>query len=255
LSAKPNNQPVSIGFYLRSVFPITFLLFFNPGPSGAQTTADSLITTGKIKIEAGNLAEARKDFVQILAFEPFNNPAINGLVTILYLEGNSREAAREIEKAIEKDPQYADFYFTRGMIGNQRKNYRQAVEDFTRALSLTLQSSSRSRIYLNRGISRLNMNDYQTAAEDFTLSIEYNAQNTAAYNYRGLINYRNNSFGTAIADFDAIINLDPDNAVAQYNRAMAYLRSGDSRNACADFHSACKMGNRNACQMIIMECQ
>jgi tetratricopeptide (TPR) repeat protein len=242
-----------IGFFLRIILSATCIFLFNPGSSAGQSLSDSLIRSGNRKIETGNYDEAKKDFEQVLAQHPSSNPALNGKITIMYLQGNTREAGREIERAIEKDPSYADFYYSRGMIANQRRNYRRAVEDFN--LALALKPANLSRIYLNRGISRLNLNDDQIAIEDFTMAIFHNPQNTAAYNYRGMVNYRNRLFDTAIEDFDKIITIDPDNDVAHYNRAMAYLRSGDSRSACFDFHISCKLGNRNACQMIIMECQ
>jgi tetratricopeptide (TPR) repeat protein len=242
-----------IGFLLRFTFAISCILLLNFKNSDGQAINDSLIRSGNRKIESGNFEGARNDFDRVLKTQPSNNAAINGKITVLYSEGNSREAGREVEKAIEKDPGYAEFYFSRAMIANQRRNFRRAIEDFDRAL--TLQPANNSRIYLNRGITRLNMNDDEAAMSDFTLAIENNPQNTAAYNYRGMINYRNSQFVAAIADFDRIIALDTGNDVAHYNRAMAYLRSGDTRNACADFHNACKLGNRNACQMIVMECQ
>lgn len=242
-----------IGFLLRLTFSISCFILLNLEHSDGQAINDSLIRSGNRKIESGNFDGARRDFDRVLETQPSNSAAINGKITVLYSEGNSREAGREVEKAIEKDPGYADFYFSRAMIANQRRNFRIAVEDFDRALALQLDNNS--RIHLNRGISMLNMNDDEAAVTDFTLAIENNPLNTAAYNYRGMVNYRNNQFGTAIADFDRIIDLDPGNNVAHYNRAMAYLRSGDQRNVCAYFHNACKLGNRNACQMIIMECQ
>jgi tetratricopeptide (TPR) repeat protein len=244
---------MKIGFFSLIILLTTCILLYNTGSSAGQSLSDSLVRSGNRKIEAGNLDDAKRDFDQVLALHPSSNPALNGKITIMYLQGNTREAGKEIEKAIEKDPSYADFYYSRGMIANQRRNYRRAVEDFNMALALN--PVSPSRIYLNRGISRLNLNDDQVALEDFTMAIFHNSQNTAAYNYRGMINYRNRLFDTAIEDFDRIISMDPGNDVAHYNRAMAYLRAGNNHDACVDFHLSCKLGNRNACQMIIMECQ
>lgn len=241
------------GFFSRFTLSLACLLLLVFEYSNSQDLSDSLIISGNKKIESGNFEGAGSDFDQALIHQPRNNSALNGKITLLYLEGNTREAGKEIDRAISLDPEYAGFYFSRGMISNMKRNYRRAVEDFNRAISL--QASGLSTVYLNLGISRLNMQDDQNALDDFTMAIDHNSRNTAALNYRGMINYRNNQFEAAIADFDIIINLDQGNDIAHYNRAMAYLRSGNARSACIDFHTACKLGNRNACQMIIMECQ
>lgn len=243
-----NISPLVRSSLLITLLNITIFL-----EASGQNAADSLVTSGNRKIETGNYEEAGKDFEQALSIQSGNKPALNGKITSLYLQGRTREATRDIDKAIENSPGYGDFYFTRGMISNQRNNYRRALEDFNRAIDL--EPSNLSIIYLNRGITRLNLNELQSALMDFEMAIDHNPQNIAAYNYRGMINYRNNQYEAAIEDFNNVITISPTNDVAHYNRGMAFLRKGDTMEACADFHRACQLGNRNACQMIIMECQ
>lgn len=243
------NTGISPGF----IIIITCLLIISTSHSDGQALSDSLVRAGNRKIEANDLEGAIRDFQIVLSLQPSDNRARNGIITVLYLQGDTRKASREVDRAISGNPDYAGFYYSRGMISNQRNNYRRAIEDFTKALSL--QESNLSRIYLNRGIAKLNLDDTRSALEDFTLAIDHNSNNIAAYNFRGMINYRDNKFELAIEDFDRIITINPDNDVAHYNRAMALLRSGVSSTACVNFHRSCQLGNRNACQMIIMECQ
>ena len=244
---------MKIGFFSRITISLACMLLLAFEYSNCQDLSDSLIISGNKKIESENFEGAKTDFEEVLMLAPGNNKALNGKITVLYLEGNTREAGKEIDRALSLDPGYADFYFSRGMLANLKRNYRRAMEDFNRAISL--QPSCLSTVYLNLGITRLNMQDDWKALDDFTMAVNHNSQNTSALNYRGMINYRNNQFEAAITDFDTIISLDQGNDIAHYNRAMSYLRSGNASRACIDFHTACKLGNRTACQMIIIECQ
>lgn len=243
---------MNAGILLRTIFFLSINTFFISEVSG-QSITDSLISSGYRKTEIDNFEGAMRDFEIALSLHPSNNNALNGKITVLYLEGNTREARRLVDRAISDNPDFAGFYYTRGMISNQRSNYRRAIEDFDKALEL--QDINQSRVYLNRGISKLNLEDPDSAMEDFELAIDNNPQNISAYNYRGMVNYRNNRYDLATEDFDRIININPRNDVAYYNRGMAFLRSGNPVNACVDFHTACQIGSRSACQMIIMECQ
>jgi tetratricopeptide (TPR) repeat protein len=218
-----------------------------------QSLPDSLISSGNRKLESDDLSGALREFEIVLSMNPENNRALNGKITALYLQGNIREARRLVDRAIDNYPEFAGFYYSRGMISNQRRNYRRAIDDFNRALAL--QEGNQSRILLNRGVSKLNIEDQEDAMRDFELAIEHNPLNIAAYNYRGMINYRNARYNEAIEDFDRIIGIQPQNEIAYYNRGMAYLRSGHTDQACPDFHRACQLGSRSGCQMIIMECQ
>lgn len=243
---------MNAGILLRPIFFLSIITFFISEVSG-QSLTDSLISSGYRKTEIDNFEGAMRDFEIALSLQPLNNSALNGKITVLYLQGNTREARRLVDRAISDNPDFAGFYYTRGMISNQRRNYRRAIDDFDKALEL--QEVNQSRVYLNRGISKLNLENPDSAIEDFELAIDSNPQNISAYNYRGMVNYRNNRYDLAIEDFDRIININPLNDVAYYNRGMAFLRSGDPGNACVDFHTACQIGSRSACQMIIMECQ
>lgn len=215
---------------------------------------DSLVRAGNSKLEKQDYEGAMRDFDRVLTTNPSHIQARGGEISVSISSGRLREAQRLLDQSLREFPSEAEFVFWRGMLQHARRQYQKAIVDFDQALGLNPEGNL-SRIYLGKATSLNSLGKTQEAIEQLHLAIQSNSQNINAYNARGLILYRNENYQDALKDFTRITEINPQNDVAFYNKAMSYFRMKDNQNACIFFHKACELGNRNACQMIIMECQ
>jgi tetratricopeptide (TPR) repeat protein len=86
-----------------------------------------------------------------------------------YILGNYKQAIEDYDRAIEIKPDYTDAYYNRGNTYNILGNYKQAIEDYNRAIEI---KPGYVKAYLNRGITyarfgnnNLAVNDLKTAAK------------------------------------------------------------------------------------------
>jgi Tfp pilus assembly protein PilF len=132
--------------------------------------------------------------------------AYNGRGAAYYVLGNYRQAIEDYGRAIEIRPGYAEAYFNRGVAYNNLGNYGHAIDDYGRAIEI---KPGYIEAYTNRG----------------------NA-------YIGLDHYRQ-----AIYDFDRAIKINPGYPEAYNNRSVVYLNQGDNISGCRDAQKACELGN------------
>lgn len=220
------------------------------------STLDSIIRVGYVKIENERYLDAIREFDKVLGVQPGNIQAMGGKISANISANRLREAQRLVDRALETRSDEPEFIFWRGVLSNAKKQYQKAIEDFDVVLALAPTSNILiSRIYQNKAVSLSNLNEPVEAFKILDQAIVVNPLNIGAYNERGLLLYRAENYQEALADFTRITEIDVTNNVAYYNKAMTYFRMKDKQNACVFFHRACELGNRNACQMIIMECQ
>jgi len=218
----------------------------------AQTT--NSITLGYQKLEARELDEAINYFSQALEESPSDTSALSGMIKAHLLARNHKDAERVVEDALEQHPDNPEFHLRKGIVNNLRGQYRRAIEDFNKALELN-DERFEHQIYVNRGISFMQDERYEDAIQDFSQALSINPRHSTSLSQRAFSHYRLGNFQQAIQDYNKVLDLNPESTMNYYNRGMAYLRSGNRAKACSDFHQSCRLGNKNACRMIMTECE
>lgn len=168
------------------------------------------------------------------------------------LLGDTKEAYRILDNAIQEFPSSSELFLARGILNNNKEKYSKALLDFDNALKLN--NTNSFGIYFNRGIAYSSLEEYDSALADFTKASELEPTNANAFYSRGLANYQLSNYEASVKDFIRADELNPNNAVTYYNLGMTYYKLEDIENACLYFHKACAMKNTNACKMIIMVC-
>jgi tetratricopeptide (TPR) repeat protein len=196
---------------------------------------------------------AYTDFGNVLFYEPDNLVAINYKVLCLYQQDRVKEAEDMINNAIETNPDYADFYYTRGVIQNGKEKYERSLKDFDQAIELG-NSTRPYDVYLNRGLANMKLQLYPEALEDFNKGIELRPDNALAYHSRGMVYYLMGNYEESINDFNKTIKINSNDPVAYYNLGMAYFKVADLTNGCKNLHIACSMGHTVACKKVLLDC-
>jgi tetratricopeptide (TPR) repeat protein len=167
--------------------------------------------------------------------------------------GNTKEAFKVLDEAIDKYITNAELLIARGMLNNNKERYSKAIDDFDKAISLNDKANAFAA-YFNRGVAFSNLQEYESALTDLNKAAELDSTNANAYHSLGLVNYQMGNFEVAVKHFNRSNELNPNNAVTYYNLGMAYYKMENIDNACIYFHKSCSMNNTNSCKMIIMVC-
>jgi len=167
----------------------------------------------------------------------------------LQLEKYIAETMVYAEKAIAADPFNFIGYFTRALVWADRKEYKKAVKDFTKAIEFNLDFAD---AYYNRGLAWQNLDkkdkafaDYNKAILQYDKDIKINPNYADTYNIKGLIWYNKAYYKKAIENYTKAIKINADFADAYYNRGLAWValkgKGKDYDNAIADYTKAIKL--------------
>jgi tetratricopeptide (TPR) repeat protein len=99
-----------------------------------------------------------------------------------------------------------------------------------------------------KGIEAAGRKDFQQAVEDYTQALRLNPNNASLYRYRGIAYGPLGQHGRAIEDFDQSLRLDPKPGVYGV-RGSAKFQLGRKEEAFADFRKACQLGSKASCSM------
>ncbi|MBI9054535.1 MAG: tetratricopeptide repeat protein [Bacteroidales bacterium] len=241
------KHALSIFFFLISINLSVF----------AQGDAKMLASLGNDLVNLMDYEGALEKYNEALDYLPTYAPAIDGKANLLVLMEDYKAAGKLIEEAIKKNSDYPHFYLTYGIVLIHKGKHKDAIENLTRALDLAYDSKDsffKSKIYVNRGAAYQKLFNFDAALNDYSEAIKTNKNNPNVYMYRGYLYYQNNEYELALSDFNTVIDIDPENPFAYYNRGMIYLKQADDDRACEDFHKSCKLGNNNACKVVMNKC-
>lgn len=152
--------------------------------------------------------------------------------------GDYKGAVADFDKAISLNvPTIGYVYFNRGLANFGAKNYQEAIKDYDYIITMNPQAYD---AYLYRGQAKYSLKDYNGALEEYNLLINKNINNYRAYNLRGLVKYAMKDYNGAIEDYDTAIKL-----YAQYdyytNRAEAKYAIGDYEGAIKDWEISIRL--------------
>ena len=114
---------------------------------------------------------------------------------------------------------------------------------FTLALLISFISFGQTaNEYYNRGYDKDELKDYKGAIEDYTKVIEINPNYAIAYYNRGISKAELKDHNGAISDYTKAIDINPNYAKAYYNRGLDKYDLGDTNGACKDARKAQELG-------------
>ena len=132
----------------------------------------------------------------------------------------------------KKDSTYAEFWSSRALISLLKKNDKEALTDYNKAVELKSQNIS---TYINRGILNYQQKNYRGALADYDKAVELDSNNIQALFNRGLLRTEVGDLNNAVSDLSRILYLDEQNDEAHYQRALVSLSLKDYKQAKQDF--------------------
>ena len=147
-----------------------------------------------------------------------------------------QDTIRQTTDVLRQDSRNAGAYNERGQAFSRLGRQEDAIEDFTRALSLD--PAQASIYYTNRGFAFLALRDQDSAIEDYTQAIRANPNNAQAFFGRALTHSIFEDYESGIEDYTQVIRLNPNDRVSYYNRGLNHSRLEQYDEAIADLTQA-----------------
>ena len=141
---------------------------------------------------------------------------------------------------IRADPKAVWAYDRRALAYLFKRNFDQAIADYTKAIELDPRSWSS---YGGRGDAYSMKEDHDRAIADYSKSIENNPSNLVAYLIRGGAYDKSAQYNRAIIDYSTSIATNQGDLRAYRFRGDDYKRMGDQLRAAADYEAIIRLTN------------
>jgi tetratricopeptide (TPR) repeat protein len=152
---------------------------------------------------------------------------------------NYDQAIADYTEAIRVDPKYRDSYYRRGLAYHEGKqDYDHAIADYNEVIRL---DPNFAFAFLNRGQAYAGKGQYDRAITDFNEAIRLDPNTAFAFLNRGRAYGTKGQYDSAISDLNEAIRLDPNTAFAFLYRGQAYATKGQYDRAIADFNEAIRL--------------
>ncbi len=159
-------------------------------------------------------------------------------------------AMEDFTKSIAINPKNVTTYVCRANCKEYLDDFAGAADDYTKAIKL---KPTRADLYTSRAKAKyisLSMagkpEDYNNILADYTKAIQLNPKDTVAYLNRGITKEFLKDYTGSIDDFNKLCEMNPKNGEAYYYKANAEDNAGKKEEACADWDKALELGETRA---------
>jgi len=231
---------------------------------------EALVKLDKAIVADGDLAEAYfvrgKIHMKLLdmnaAMDDFEKAQTKGYAEIdlfvqkgqaLQVLGKYKESIAELTKALDKKTDDKTIWFKRALSYEALNMDYEALDDYTKAVKL---DNTYFEALLNRCILFYENDNMKAAFRDCDKAIQVRMDNADAYYYRGASKGAGEKQDKeALADFNKALEIDPDHDESLTARGAAKLFMGNKKGACLDWKKASSLGNAEAQELYLMNCE
>lgn len=192
-----------------------------------------------------NIDAAIKEFEQALKISPTYAPAYAGLGEA-YWHGYKADRGKDwldkaktnCEKALGADPKLAEAHVCLGNLYNDTGKYKEAVEEFQRALALDHENVDALG---GLGLAFERLRNPAAAEETYKKAIAQHPQYWAVYNWLGAFYYSQARYVDAVPMFQKVIALTPDNQRGYNNLGGIFVMEGKYSDAIPPLRKATEL--------------
>jgi S1-C subfamily serine protease/lipoprotein NlpI len=161
-----------------------------------------------------------------------------------YRNRDYRGALADYDRAISLNPKSAPAYNYRGVLKEKIQDIAGGLADYNQAIAL---NANYGEAYNNRGKLKLNrLQDHQGALADYDLAIELSPKFATAYANRGYLQVKLMKVASGLADFNRAIQLEPNEASYYSYRGFLKIITSDRQGALADLSRALELNPSDA---------
>ncbi|MBS0000645.1 MAG: hypothetical protein KFF73_16815 [Cyclobacteriaceae bacterium] len=210
-------------------------------------SADYFLKRAIARTELKEFEGAEKDFNFALKLRPDDSEIYSAFSKYKFITYHDKnEAIREINKAIQLNPEMPEYYIRRAEYKialakfHPRSNeiYESALLDASKAIEMNPDNVD---FYMVRTIVNRERGEQMQAVTDYNRMIELNPNRIEAYTERGILKMQNDLYQSAIQDFSKSIELNEDVEQNYRYRALCRHNSLDFSGAYDDYSRSIKI--------------
>lgn len=207
---------------------------------GKTGSADSfairnLLDQGKRHHQAGQLAEAERNYQLALNMAPGHPEALHLLGLLAYRVGSYEQAIELITHAIEGTPSSPLYWFNLGVVTQRAGKAEEAIRAYERAIELNPKYVD---AFINLGNVLKDQHRLTAAVQIYRKALILNPAHADTHNNLGVALKEQNAREEAIAAYREAIRLKPAHFEAWNNLGLALMETGASDGAIAAFRQA-----------------
>jgi tetratricopeptide (TPR) repeat protein len=182
--------------------------------------------------------EAIKEIDRAIELNP-NDPAchINKGIALGEL-GRYEEAIKEIDRAIELNPNDPACHNNKGNALGELGRHEEAIEEYNKAIEL---NPDNPNYHNNIGNALGELGRYKEAIKEIDRAIELNPNDPACHNNKGNALGELGRYKEAIEEYNKAIELNPDNPNYHYNKGIALGALGRYKEAIEEYNKAIEL--------------
>lgn len=197
---------------------------------------------------AGRVIEELQGMVEL---SPNNAPVRVRLAEALASAGRTSEAVRELNAALEIEPEHTGAYVVLGMIGLIEKDYEVAEFNLRKVIELT-EGAEFENVLVHRELAfyylgevMLDTQRYEDAVGLFKATVRMNRANANAYFGLGMAFKGMEEWDAAVENVEIALAFDPSFAQAHYELGQLFMQRGEEMNAAVHFSKAAELAPEN----------
>lgn len=183
---------------------------------------DDHLLLGRLYRLDNDLQKAESELKTAIKLDPSSEEAVTTLA-MLYTDEGDTSHALEVLKSVPNASRSAKLYSALGTAYEQRKDYKDAIEAFRKAVML-----DRDNLDAIRGLAENLMNDgqYDAALEQYKVIVDSNPEDAQTYVRMSEIYRHEAKYDLALESLKKADALVPDMAAVAYNMAAVYEAQG-----------------------------
>ena len=195
LTACSSLMDISINYHNKGVEELkaeNYRAAYEYFTSAIETTEglpDTYYNRAICKFNLGDLEGALLDFDYYLdhsGYRPVSEEYAHLYKGVIYEKLKMyKDALDEYKEAVYYMHKYGTALYHSGELKSFLGNYKDAINDYNKALLLTPYDYKNEEVYLGLGDAHFNSGDYNSAISDYSKVIELNSKSAAAYKSRG----------------------------------------------------------------------
>lgn len=182
----------------------------------------------------GNVEAAAKDFGAAIEINPADAAAFNGRAAIYLNAGMLNEAAADAEKAVTLSPKTPEGYITRAMAYQGLGKWKESAQDCAKLIEISPSPAA----YSCRADASFMLKDYKQAVADYTKAVSLDPAMPETYISRGVALRADGQYDKSLPDFNKAQELNPDVQNIYFERALSSLCLNDFKAAEDDLDKA-----------------
>jgi protein O-GlcNAc transferase len=217
-----------------------------PTPGDQQTPAqhqeaaaiNAMLLQAVAHVRRGELAQAERLYLEILATAPACFDALHFLASIRYREGRYEASASLFQQAIEASPGRADAYSNLGLAHEKLQRSEQALANYDSALAL---KPGFAEAINNRGNALATLGRQEEALASYDRALALKPGYVAALYNRGSVLQHLGQHDEALASYDRALSINPRFVEALSNRGNVLQALGRREEALASHDRALEL--------------